>query len=230
MARKLPRILSEDELAALLEQPNVRTISGLRNRAMLELMAHGGLRVGEIINLKPGHIRWETGEVEIKNGKGGAERVIPLHGSTMDWLHRWDEKRPNHSKSFFTTISGDGAGSQLSTRYPDQMLKRYADEAGIQEFEMRESGRRDYKVRPHTLRHTYASRLIGQGFNLAEVQQLLGHSNVITTSIYLHVSPKELRDKIQAQPTKEESDLDAQELEAAGQKLLDMAAQRRRTE
>ena len=183
MAKTLPQILSENELAALLGQPNVRTITGLRNRCVLELMAHGGLRVGEVINLKPGHIRWETGEVEIHDGKGGGERVVPLHRSTMDWLHLWNEKRPKHSRYFFTTISGDNAGSQVSPRYPDQMIKRYAEEAGIQEFEVRESGRRQYKVKPHTLRHTYASRLIGQGFNLAEVQQLLGHSNVITTSV-----------------------------------------------
>ena len=197
---------------------------------MLELMAHGGLRVGEVINLKPGHIRWETGEVEIHNGKGGGERVIPLHGTTMDWLHRWNESRPKHSRHFFTTISGDNAGGQVCVRYPDQMLKRYADDAGVQEFEVRKSGRREYKVRPHTLRHTYASRLLDSGFSLAEVQALLGHSNIITTSVYLHTNPKALREKIQAEPTREERDLDAQELEEAAAKLLELAAQRRRAE
>jgi len=230
MATKLPDVLTEEEMTLLLEQPNTRTISGLRNRAMLELMAHGGLRVGEVVNLKPGHIRWQTGEVEIKNGKGGQERVVPLHRTTMGWLHLWNEKRPNHSRYFFTTISGDNAGGKLTSRYPDQMLKRYAKDAGVQEVEVRKSGRRRYKIHAHALRHTYASALISRGYSLAAVQALLGHSNIITTSRYLHVNPKELRERIQSEPTREESDLDAQELEETAAKLLELAAQRRRTE
>ena len=230
MAHNLPEILSEGELALLLEQPNVRTISGLRNRVMLEILAHGGLRVGEVINLKPGHVRWETGEVEIKNGKGGRDRVIPLHQSTMDWLHRWNDKRPSGSKFFFTTISGAKAGGRLSLRYPAQLVDRCAKSAGIQDFEVRPSGRKKWKVHPHTLRHTYASSLLSRGYSLAAVQQLLGHSSVLTTSVYLHVNPIDLREQIQGEATREERDLAADELEAAGQKLLDMAAQRRRTE
>ncbi len=229
MARKLPQVLTEDEVFALLAAPNVRSITGLRNRAMLELMAYGGLRVGEVVNLRPGHIRWDSGEVEIKNGKGGQERVVPLHATVMDWLHRWNEQRPKHSRYFFTTISGEKKGSQLSSRYPDQMVKRHAKEAGIQEVEYR-NNRPHYKVHCHALRHTFASRMLSQGFTLAEVQALLGHSNIITTSVYLHTNPKALREKIQSQPTREEREMDAQELEEAGRKLLELAAQRRRTE
>lgn len=227
MPRKLPKILSDDELALLLEQPNTRTITGLRNRAMLELLAFGGLRIGEIVNLTPGRVRWQTGEVEVVNGKGGSDRIIPLHKNSMDWLHRWSQARPTHSKSFFTTISGAKPGAKLQPRYVAQMVHRYAVDGGIQDFTTRESGRRAWKVHPHTLRHTYASRLLDQGFSLAEVQQLLGHSNIITTSVYLHTNPKDLREKIQAQPTREENALDAEELEAAGRKLLALAAQAR---
>ncbi len=227
MAKKLPQILTQSELTVLLDQPNVRTITGLRNRCVLELMAHGGLRVGEIINLKPGDIRWDTGEVEIHNGKGGRERVIPLHRSTMDWLHLWNEKRPKHSRYFFTTISGAKPGKQINSRYPDQMVKRYAKETGIQEFEVQESGQRQYRIKPHALRHTYASSLLDSGFSLAEVQQLLGHSNIITTSVYLHVNPKDLRQKVQSAPTAEESDLKLDQMEAAANEMLAMVAQAR---
>ena len=139
-------------------------------------------------------------------------------------------QRLQETVCIFTTISGAKPGGQLQPRYVAQMVSRYAEAAGIQEFTTRESGRRQWKVHPHTLRHTYASRLLDSGFSLAEVQQLLGHSNIITTSVYLHTNSKALREKIQAAPTTEERDLDAQELEAAGQKLLEMAAQKRRTE
>ena len=206
MPRKLPKIIAQDEIAALLDQPSLKSATGIRNRTILELLVNAGLRVAELCNLKPGHIRWQTGEVEVVNGKGGADRVIPVHKETMDWLRRWEEKRPNHSRFFFTTIKGK-AGSKLAVRFIGEMVGRYATAAGIQDSELRESGRRAWKVHPHTLRHTFASHLLDIGYSLAEVQALLGHVNIQTTSIYLHVNPTALREKIQSEPTRQERDL-----------------------
>ena len=189
MPRPLPKFISTEEAENLLDQTNPRCPTGLRNRAVLELMYRGGLRVSEVCNLKPGHVRWETGEVNVVNGKGGKDRVVPLPRPTVEWLQRWSDARPKKSGRFFTTLQG----KPVSRHYLGQMVSRYAVKAGITQ-----------KVSPHTLRHTYATEKLHDGFTLAEVRDLLGHSNTSTTSIYLHADPELLRAKIQGEEKKAE--------------------------
>ncbi len=183
MPKKLPKVISKDEAQALLAQSNTGCPTGLRNRVALELMYRAGLRVSEVTKLKPGDIRWQSGEVEIHNGKGGRERVVPVDSDTMQWLERWQQQRPRKAGRFFTTLQG----KPVSIRYLQAMVDRCAEKAGLE----RE------RVSPHVLRHSYATEKLDEGFTIREVQELLGHSNVATTQIYTHVNPGSLREKVQ---------------------------------
>ena len=183
MPKKLPMVLDKAEIDGMLSVPNIKCLTGLRNRAILEIMAGAGLRVSEVVALRPTDVRWETGMVEVHDGKGGRDRNIPINSDTLGWLRAWQGKRPR-SKRFFSTLRG----GKLAVRYVQAAVKRIAGKAGVQNAE---------RVSPHTLRHSYATGLLEQGFNLREVQTLLGHSSITTTQIYLHVRPQELARKIQ---------------------------------
>lgn len=190
MARRQPTILSDNQLRQLLNSVDVSTKTGLRNRTAMELMARGGLRVSEICNLERKHVRWETGELEVRGGKGGVDRVVPLDEGSMQWLRLWDGERHGPARQFFHTVKKTTYNrtrhSQLSPRTLQEAVRRYGEEAGLVEI----------GVTPHVLRHTYATGLLNDGFNLREVQDLLGHASITTTQIYTHVSPVELREKI----------------------------------
>ena len=124
------------------------------------------------------------------------------------WLRAWHEKRPK-GKTFFCTLKG----GPLSTRYVQQVVKRMAHRAGLERVE---------KVSPHTLRHTYATELLDEGFSIREVQELLGHASVATTQVYTHVRPKGLADKIRARTEAADAD------EALRQRLRAIPAEQRK--
>lgn len=190
----LPVVLEKAEAESLLAQPNTRCRTGCRNRAILEVMYRAGLRVGEACRLKPAHIRWDEAILEVRRGKGKRDRMIPVEAQTLDKLREWQANRPK-SRWLFCTIKGE-PGQQLSTRYVQQFVKELARKAGIENWE---------KVSPHTLRHSYATGLLSEGFNIREVQTLLGHADVSSTQIYTHVSPTGLAEKIRRRgedPTK----------------------------
>ncbi len=214
MVKRLPKVISKQDAQKLLAVPNVKCPTGLRNRVMLEVMYRAGLRVSEVVKLKPGNIRWESGEIEVRDGKGGKERVVPVDHETLDWLRQWEDKRPNNAR-FFTTLQG----KPLDARYIRQVVDRCAEKVEL-----------DRKlVSPHVLRHSYATEKLDEGFTLREVQELLGHANVSTTQIYTHVNPAALRAKIQKQAIAEADDiqrlakalagLSAQQREALAQAL-----------
>ena len=182
--RRLPVVLEEGEIEALRKVPNTRCATGLRNRAMIEAMYGAGLRVSEVVNLRPGDIRWRDGILEVHQGKGARDRNVPVNAETLGWLQAWKERRPGRSRYFFCTVQG----RQISPRYIQAMVKRLAVRAGLERTE---------KVTPHTLRHSYATHLLNSGFTIREVQELLGHSSVTTTQIYTHVRPSDLAAKIQ---------------------------------
>ena len=193
-SQRLPVTLSEAEAQALLAQVYTTSTTGLRNRTMLQVMLGAGLRVSEVVNLRGVDVDLEAGTLRVNLGKGAKDRVVPVDAETRGWLRAWAEKRAslglNGRAPFFfglrtrTTTKGYRA---LSTRYVQQLVAVLAAAAGIQK-----------RVSPHTLRHTYATRLLNhQGFNLREVQTLLGHANVATTQIYTHVEPEALRAKVQ---------------------------------
>jgi integrase/recombinase XerD len=183
IGRSLPTTLSEAEVEALLEAPDIGVREGLRDRTMLELLYATGLRVSELVNLKLGQINHQQGVVRV-TGKGGKERLVPLGESALDWLERYlRETRPQllvagHGDALFPGARG-GAISRQAFWYA---IKRYAMIAGISKT-----------ISPHTLRHAFATHLLNHGADLRVVQLLLGHSDISTTQIYTHVAKQRLK-------------------------------------
>ena len=127
MARKkLPTILEPEEAQNLLRQPNKRYPTGLRNKAMMSLMLHCGLRISEVVSLRPGNINLTKGKLRVENGKGNKDRDLAIPEYLIDLLNSWRKKRPE-SNFFFSTLKG----KKLSIRYLQQMVKRYGQKAGI---------------------------------------------------------------------------------------------------
>ena len=210
MPRKLPETLQRSEAKALLEQPSLSCPTGIRNRAMLELMYHAGLRLGEVVGLRPSDIRWEAGELHLTHTKGGRHRVVPLSEETLGYLRLWAEKRPaGGSKRFFTTLKG----KPVSPRYVQAMVAREARNAGIER-----------RVHPHMLRHTYATELLDEGYNIRELQELLGHANLSTTQIYTHVNLGKLKEKVRQRG---QSPAEADEVQRLAQALAKLPKEQR---
>lgn len=184
--RELPKTLTSDEVAALMERCNLAAPTGLRDRAMLELMHRAGLRVSEVCGLHLRDVDWRQGTVHIRPevGKGGKEAVQPLDRQTLDLLERWKAVRRAYAAGrphLFTTLKG----GPVSRHRVWEMTARRARRAGI-----------DRPVWPHMLRHTYATELLRDGFNVVEVQRLMRHSDIRTTTVYLHLHDAELSAKV----------------------------------
>lgn len=168
---KLPIILEPEEAQNLLKQPNKRYPTGLRNKAMMSIMLNCGLRISEVVNLRPSNINLTKGKLRIEAGKGNKDRdlAIPENVNLADLLNSWRKKRPE-SNFFFSTLKG----KKLSNRYLQQMVKRYADKAGLSK-----------RISPHTLRHTYATQYYKQTKDIETLRRILGHSDISTTTIYI---------------------------------------------
>jgi len=184
--RGLPVILSREECAALKTMPNTRCPTGLRNRAILELMHRGGLRVSEICDLRRRDVLWDLNQIEVRNGKGGRDRTVTVDPATVAWLRAWDGRRPR-AQTFFSTLKGES----VSPRYLQQLVKRLALRA-VRRGKVAPD--RAPMFTPHKLRHAHATELIEDGVPLPAVQQQLGHSSIATTGVYLHARPQALRD------------------------------------
>jgi site-specific recombinase XerD len=186
--RELPKTLTSDEVTALMGRCNLTAPTGLRDRAMLALMHRAGLRVSEVCGLHLRDIDWKQGTVHVRPevGKGGKEAVQPLDGQTLALLERWKQVRRTYAAGkphLFTTLKG----GPVSRHRVWEMTARRARRAGI-----------DRPVWPHMLRHTYATELLRDGFNVVEVQRLMRHSDIRTTSVYLHLHDAELSAKVRA--------------------------------
>lgn len=185
-ARKLPKTLAADEMAMLLERPNVNCPTGLRNRTMLQVMYRAGLRVSECCGVDLRDVKWKEHRLHLRPGvaKGGHEAMLPLGPSTLAWLHRWKAERRRYAKGapwLFVTLRG----GQVDRHYAWEMVSRYARKAGIEQ-----------PVSPHVLRHTFATELLREGADIREVQELLRHADVRTTMLYTHVAPERLAARI----------------------------------
>jgi len=187
--KKLPKILSREDVKKILAVPNVKTITGLRNRVILQVLYRAGLRVEEVCNLAPADIRIRDNHAEIfvQAGKGNVDRVVPIDTATLKWLDKWAEKRIPGPYLFMSH-----RGQKLDQSYIRKMVYQYAQKAGV----YIQDGRERVLPHPHTFRHCYATELLEEGFSLKEVQFLLGHSSIQTTSIYLSVRPLALAEKI----------------------------------
>jgi integrase/recombinase XerD len=136
---------------------------------MMALILHCGLRISEVINLRPGNINLTKGKLRVENGKGNKDRDLAIPEYLTDLLDSWRKKRLP-SDYFFTTLKG----KKLSKRYLQQMVKRYAEKAGIKK-----------RISPHTLRHTYATKYYKQTKDIETLRRILGHSDISTTTIYI---------------------------------------------
>ena len=144
--------------------------TGLRNKAIMSLMLHCGLRLSEVTNLRPGNINLTKGKLRVVSGKGNKDRDLAIPDYLISLLDSWRKKRPA-GDYFFSTLRG----KQLSDRYIQQMVRRYALKAGIN----------NKKISPHTLRHTYATQYYRQTKDIETLRQILGHTDIGTTTIYI---------------------------------------------
>ncbi len=181
---RLPKVLSEGQVEALLAAPQTDTVLGLRDRAMLETLYATGLRVSELVGLKLHEINFDMGVVRIF-GKGNKERLVPLGEEAVDWLRDYlAGARPEllghrQSEDFFVT----GRGAAMTRQAFWRLIKRYAGIAGIDPA----------RLSPHVLRHAFATHLLNHGADLRVVQMLLGHADISTTQIYTHIARERLK-------------------------------------
>lgn len=185
--RKLPTVLSVDEIDRLVGAIDLSKPEGERNRAMIETMYGSGLRVSELVNLKLTDIFFDTGFLKI-TGKGNKQRLVPL-GSVSDKLIRnYIKSVRSHvpvKKNCEDILFLNRRGSRLSRVMVFTVVRRLAQAAGIKK-----------KISPHILRHSFATHLIEGGADLRAVQEMLGHESITTTEIYTHLDREYLRDAI----------------------------------
>lgn len=182
---KLPRVLSEDDVVRLLNQPDITTAEGFRDRTMLEVLYATGMRVSELINLTLERVDLNMKYI-IAFGKGSKERIVPLGSVAAEFLQQYLEKvRPKltHADRNTNIVFLAFGGHELTRQRFWQIIRGYGRKANINKA-----------LTPHILRHSFATHLLDNGADLRSVQELLGHSDISTTQIYTHLTNKRLRD------------------------------------
>jgi len=182
LPQRLPQVLGEQEVAALLSAPDPGTPAGLRDQALLEVLYATGLRVSELVGLTLKQLDLRRGVVR-PLGKGSKERVVPMVAVAVEKLQIYlDQARPRllqGRESPYVFINH--RGGKLSRQGFWKLLKQYALKAGVK------------TLSPHTLRHSFATHLLSRGANLRVLQMLLGHADLATTQIYTHLDAERLK-------------------------------------
>jgi integrase/recombinase XerD len=181
----LPKVLTEAEVKALLEAPDLSSAEGLRDRTMLEMLYATGMRVSELITVKTASVNLSMRYV-IAFGKGSKERIVPLGSVAAGYLQRYiSEARSTFlmenetdPETLFLGLGGKG----LTRQRVWEIIKQYGRQAGITKT-----------ISPHVLRHSFATHLLDNGADLRSVQEMLGHADISTTQIYTHLTNKRLR-------------------------------------
>jgi integrase/recombinase XerD len=183
--KSLPRYLSIEDVDHLIAQPDITTPRGLRDRAVIEVLYATGLRVSELVALKPSDLHLEASYLTCM-GKGSKERLVPIGDEASGWMSRYlREARPTllgrrTSSRVFVNARGGGVG--LSRVGFWKILKGYARSAGLTDT-----------LSPHMLRHSFATHLLERGADLRAIQMMLGHADLSTTQIYTHVLEHRMR-------------------------------------
>ncbi len=173
--KKIPDILSVEEIEKLLTQPNTKNIKGIRDKALLELMYATGVRVSELISLKISDVNLQLGYIVCKNEK--KNRVIPFGNKVKVALSKYlYEARKNVEENSEELLFLNCFGKQMTRQGVWKIIKSYASQAGIEK-----------EITPHTLRHSFATHLLKSGKNIKEVQEIMGHTDIISTSIYSNI-------------------------------------------
>lgn len=179
-------IISYAELERLMDAPDVRTLIGLRDKAILELFFSTGLRLSELTALDR-FIDLKKGELTVR-GKGGKVRLVFLSPVACKALMAWIDRRTDAETPLFVSILKSRIIGRITPRAVERMIHRYGIEAGIM----------GKKLSPHTLRHCFATDLLANGADIRSVQEMLGHASIATTQIYTHVTNQHLREVYKA--------------------------------
>ena len=181
----LPRYLSVEDVDRLIAQPDVHTPRGMRDRALIELLYATGMRVSELVGLRPNDVNLEASYLTC-TGKGEKQRIVPIGDEAAAWVRRYlQEARPallgrRRSPRLFVNARGGGPGLTRVGFW--KILKAYAASAGLSRT-----------LSPHTLRHSFATHLLERGADLRAIQMMLGHADLSTTQIYTHVLEQRMR-------------------------------------
>lgn len=176
----LPKFLNQTEMDLLLSQPDVSTETGLRDRAILELMYGSGLRVSEAVNVQMQDLELDTG-ILTTTGKGNKTRRVPVGSSAVEWLKSYLVLRRRMANIEVQNLFVTTLGRPINRQIIHKLVKEYAAKCGL------------HDVSPHTLRHSFATHLIQNRADIRSVQQMLGHSDISTTQIYTHITDAHLR-------------------------------------
>jgi integrase/recombinase XerD len=187
LGRKLPVVLSVEEINRMVEAIDLSKPDGHRNKAIIETLYGCGLRVSELVNLKLTDINDEDGFIKIR-GKGDKERLVPISNVALTAISHYKQQLRNH-----LSVRNDSAnivflnrlGSKLSRIMIFNIIKSIAEKAGIKK-----------NIGPHTFRHSFATHLVEGGADLRAVQEMLGHESILTTEIYTHLDQSFLRQTI----------------------------------
>ncbi|MDI6861244.1 MAG: site-specific tyrosine recombinase XerD [Caldisericia bacterium] len=179
--KKLPQVLTVEEIEKLINVIDNKTLKGKRDRAIVELLYSSGLRVSEIINLKVSDLDFENNYLKCF-GKGSKERIVPFGELAKTYIVDYlEERKKLKIESEFLFINKKG--EKLLRQHINNILKRYSKKAKLKK-----------RVHPHMLRHSFATHLLERGADLRSVQELLGHVDISTTQIYTHLTKDYLRE------------------------------------
>ena len=186
LAKKLPIVLSIEEIDRIESVIDLSKPEGQRNKAIIETLYSCGLRVSELVNLKLSSIYWDEEYLKVE-GKGSKQRLVPISKTALKEIRNY---LPDRNALTITKGNGDYVflnrrGAKLTRQMVFMWLKRYAGEAGIKTV-----------ISPHTLRHSFATHLLEGGANLRVIQEMLGHESILTTEIYTHITMDYLRKTI----------------------------------
>lgn len=183
LIRPLPNVLNIIEVEKLLQAPDIRDRTGMRDKAALELMYATGMRVSEIVDLPTSTLNLDVGFIKCK-GKGDKERIVPIGSQAKNAIYKYMQdarpallKNKEDSHLFLSRL-----GKRISRQSLWKMIKKYAKKARIKK-----------EIAPHTLRHSFATHLLERGADLRVVQEMLGHADIATTQIYTHINKERLK-------------------------------------
>lgn len=188
VSRKQVTFLDKSEIDRLIKTINTSNLSGLRDKAIVELLFSSGLRVSELVALNRDHVNTKRREFSVR-GKGKKDRLVFISPAAANHIENYLQKRTDRLQPLFISYSrnlikkDDGSQRRLTPRSIQRLIEKYALKAGITKH-----------VSPHTMRHSFATDLMINGADIRSVQSMLGHSNIATTQVYTHITDKHLKD------------------------------------